>query len=84
LIVIDYEFTHEVVSPSVLPCLGSLADYLGRVAAQLLMDAGMTGEAQSLQIVDIECQSLHLIFGSGGFDGHDMMHTSGTRHDTLL
>jgi len=78
------EFTHQSVCPSVLPCLGTLAYYLGGVAAQLLMYAGMACEAQSTQIVDIECQSLHLVFGSCCLDRHDMMHAASTRHDALL
>ena len=66
---------YEVVSPSVLPCLGTLAYYLRGIAAQLLMDAGMAGEAKSHEVVLIERQSLHLVFGSGCLDGHDVMHT---------
>ena len=81
-----YEFTHEVVSPSVLPCLGSLTHYLCRVAAQLLMDAGVTGKAQSLQALKsaVDSQPLHLVFGSGGLDGNYMMNASGTGDDTML
>ena len=41
----SYESVYQVVLPSVLPCLGTLAYYLRRVATELLMDAGMTGEA---------------------------------------
>ena len=50
------------------------------------MDAGMAGEAQSLQTLKsaVDSQSLHLVLGSGSLDGHHMMHTPGTRHDALL
>ena len=81
-----YEFTHELVSPSVLPCLGSLAYYLGGVAAQLLVDAGMTCETQTFQSLKsaVDSQPLHLVFGSGSLDRNDVMHTPGTGHDALL
>ena len=77
---------HQVVSPSVLPCLGTLADYLRRVAAQLLVDAGMTGEAQAFQPLKsaVDSQPLHLVLGSGCLNGYDVMHTPGTGHDALL
>ena len=75
---------HEVVSPSVLPCLGTLAYYLRRVATQFLMDAGMAGEAQGTQIVDVECQPLHLVFGSGSLNGDDVMYASGRCYNALL
>ena len=80
------EATHEVIGPSLLPCLGSLAYYLRRVAAHLLMDAGMTGEAQTHQALQtaVDSQSPHLVFGSGGLDGYNMMHASGSGHDALL
>ena len=80
------EATHEIVSPSVLPCLGTLAYYLRRVAAHLLMDAGMTCEAQTHQPLKsaVDSQSPHLVFGSCGLNGHHMMYTSGTCHDALL
>ena len=48
------------------------------------MDAGMTGEAQGTQIVDIECQPLHLVLGSGSLDGYHMMHAAGSGYDALL
>jgi hypothetical protein len=40
-----YEFTHQVISPSVLAGLGTLADYLRLIAAELLVDLGVAGEA---------------------------------------
>ena len=83
---LDSEAFHQVVLPSVLPCFGSLAYYLRRVAAELLMDAGMAGKAQTFQPLKsaVDSQSLHLVLGSGGLDGRHMMHTSGSCHDTLL
>lgn len=77
---------HKVVSPSVLPCLGTLAYYLRRVAAQLLMDASMTGEAQTCQSLQsaVDSQPSHLIFGSGSLNRHDVMNTAGRCYNALL
>ena len=50
------------------------------------MDAGMTGEAQTFQALKsaVDSEPSHLVFGSGGLDGHHMMHTAGSGHDALL
>ena len=77
IVFLFYEFTHEVVLPSILPCLGTLAHDLRRVAAEFLMDAGMTGETEGFQSLKsaVDSQPLHLVFGSGCLDRHHMMHT---------
>jgi len=82
----SYESVYQSIFPSVLPCLGTLAYYLRGVAAQLLMDAGMTGETQTHQALKsaVDSQSTHLVFGSGCLDGHHMMYASGWCYDALL
>ena len=72
-----YELAHQVVSPSVLPCLGSLAHYLRCVAAELLMDTSMAGLAKTHEVVPVEGEPSHLFFGSGCLNGNDVMHTFG-------
>ena len=82
----SHEALHQVVCPSVLPCLGTLAYYLRRVTAELLVDSGMAGEAQTFQPLKsaVDGQAAHLVFGSGSLDGNYMMNASGTGDDTML
>ena len=76
----------QVVLPSVLPCLRSRPDYLRRVAAHLLMDAGVAGEAQTFQSLKsaVDSKPSHLVFGSGSLDGYDVMHAASSGNDALL
>jgi hypothetical protein len=69
-----------------MPCIGSCLYYLGGVASDLLMDAGMTGKAKAHQTIKptVECKPSHLFFGSGCLDWHDVMHAPCTGDDALL
>ena len=82
----SHEALHQIVCPSVLPCLGTLVYYLRRVAAQLLMDPSMTDETQTFQSWQsaVDSQPSHLIFGSGCFNRHDVMYAAGRCYNALL
>ena len=80
-----YEFTHQVVSPSVLPCFGTLLHYILGVALQLVaVDFGMMCLTHHEQVLPHECPVLHLLHGVAVFDWVLVVYDVGSGYDAFL